>query len=327
MLYYPFVQPPRDVLAQGILYWDRIGTIVPERYVLPPQLERVRAHGIYEPLEADRYVQEVSFDRLVGQVENLLSELPARALRIPRDPVTAATRLYYGKLPVDLEYRLREAGVLRELEGSYQAPEALLGPLLSLLARAVADGEPDPTVGWVCHTNIERAAAMAYDGTETSGVPGWRVNMGWIFKVPSPETPLEDILDFRRRYNDERIELLRAVDKFVAEAGGPDAPDLLPQIAEEVEYAMAQIDHASRARGIKLKKAVAFGTLAAVAGATPVAAADALGPIAGAASAGVFGVAGSLLAGASQTHIKPGVVNPYNYLHRARAQFTDDLAL
>jgi hypothetical protein len=37
----------------------------------------------------------------------------------------------------ELEYRLREAGVLRELEASYQAPEALLGPLLTLLARAV----------------------------------------------------------------------------------------------------------------------------------------------------------------------------------------------
>jgi hypothetical protein len=247
-------------------------------------------------------------------------------LTIPRDPVTSATRLYYGKLPYELEHRLREAGVLRETESSYQAPEALLGPLLSLLARAVADGEPNPTVGWVCHTNVERAAAMAYNGTQTAGVPGWRVKMGWIFKVPSPGTPLEDILDFRRRYNDERIELLRAVDKFVAQAGGPAAADLLPQIAEEVDHAMTQIDRASRARGIKLRRAVTYGTLASVAG-TTVAGAEALNPIAGAAAAGVFGVVGSLLTGASQTYIRPDVISPYNYLHRARTQFADELAL
>jgi hypothetical protein len=77
MLYYPFIQPPRDVLAQGVLYWDRLGTIVPEHYVLPPQLERIRENGLYEPLEADRYVDEVSMDRLARQIEDLLSELPA----------------------------------------------------------------------------------------------------------------------------------------------------------------------------------------------------------------------------------------------------------
>jgi hypothetical protein len=320
MLYYPFVQPPRDVLAQGILYWDRMGSMVPSFYDLPAHLKQVADRGLYQPLDVDSYIDEVSLNLLVTQVERLLGELSPNDLKLPRDPVASSTRLHYGKLPHRLEARLMDGGLLRDVKTSYQASEKLLGPLLSLLARAVADGEPDPTVGWVCHTNLERAAAMAYGSSETGGVPAWRLKMGWIFKVPAAGTSLEEIIDFRERYNDERIELLRAVDRLVVKSGGPNVPDLIPQISEDVEYAMMQIERASRSRGMKLRKAVTYGTLAAGADAA-VSAADALGPVAEAASAGVFGVLASLLSGATQTFVKPEVASPYNYLHRARAQF------
>lgn len=322
MLYYPFVQPPRDVLAQGVSYWDQMGSIVPEHYQLPGYLQQVADRGLYRPLRVDEYIDDVSLDRLVREVEGSLTELPREALALPRDPLTSATRLHYGKLPDELESRLRDAGLLRDVATSYQASEALRGPLLTLLARAVAEGERDPTIGWVCHTNIDRAAAMAFQGATGTGAPAWRLKMGWIFKVPPPGTPLEEVLDFRARYEDERTELLRAVDKLAVESGGLAAPDLVPQIAEELEYAMRQIDKAAKARGLKLKKAVSYGTLAAGAGAA-VTATEALGPAGEAASAGVFGVLGSLLLGATQTFVRPDVASPYNYLHRARAQFGD----
>ncbi|GAA0989134.1 hypothetical protein ENKNEFLB_02868 [Nocardioides aquaticus] len=322
MLYYPFVQPPRDVLAQGVLYWDQMGSIVPKHYQLPDYLQQISDRGLYRPLSVDEYVSDVSLDRLVGEVEGLLTELPRGALALPRDPLTSATRLHYGKLPYELEFRLKNAGLLRDVATSYQASEALLGPLLTLLARAVADGERDPTIGWVCHTNVARAAAMAFEGASGTGAPAWRLKMGWIFKVPPPGTPLEELLDFRARYEDERIELLRAVDKLAVASGGLAAPDLLPQIAEELDYAMRQIDKAAKGRGLKLRKAASYGTLTAGVGAAATAA-EAFGPVGAAASAGVFGVLGSLLLGATQTFVRPEVASPYNYLHRARAQFGD----
>ncbi|WP_344342044.1 hypothetical protein, partial [Streptomyces rhizosphaericus] len=136
MLYYPFVQPPRDVLAQGVLYWDQMGSIVPKHYQLPDYLQQISDRGLYRPLSVDEYVSDVSLDRLVGEVEGLLTELPRGALALPRDPLTSATRLHYGKLPYELEFRLKNAGLLRDVATSYQASEALLGPLLTLLARA-----------------------------------------------------------------------------------------------------------------------------------------------------------------------------------------------
>lgn len=320
MLYYPYVQPPRDIIAQGVLYWDQMGSIVPAGYELPTHLKQVAERGLYHPLTVEQYVGEVSLTRLVNQVEELLRKLPPQALKLPKDPLSSSTRLYYGKLPYELEYLLREAGLLRDVKTSYQASENLLGPLLALLARAVADGESDPTVGWVCHTNLEKAATLAYEATAADGVPGWRVQMGKIFRIPVLGTPLEEILDFRQRYEDERIELLRAVDKFVAAAGGPEVADLIPQISEEVEYAMKQLDNASRSRGMKLRRAATYGTLAAGAGAA-VSMAEALGSIAEASAAGAFGVVGSMLTGATQSFVKREVTSPYNYVHRARAQF------
>ncbi len=106
MLYYPFVQPPRDVLAQGVLYWDQIGSIVPSDYYLPDYLRHVADHGLYVPLEADRYVAEVTLQALVEQVRTLRRTIPADDLKLPEDPVRPPTRLHDGKLPYQLQEML-----------------------------------------------------------------------------------------------------------------------------------------------------------------------------------------------------------------------------
>jgi len=49
----PVRPAPRDVLAQGVLYWDQIGSIVPSSFHLPDYLRQVADHGLYVTLEAD----------------------------------------------------------------------------------------------------------------------------------------------------------------------------------------------------------------------------------------------------------------------------------
>ncbi len=117
----PVRPAPRDVLAQGVLYWDQIGSIVPSSFHLPDYLRQVADHGLYVPLEADRYVEEVTLQALVEQVSTLLRTIPADDLKLPEDPVGPPTRLHYGKLPYQLQEMLLRAGVLRDVETSYQA--------------------------------------------------------------------------------------------------------------------------------------------------------------------------------------------------------------
>jgi hypothetical protein len=54
MMYYPFVHPPRPVLWQALLYWDKLTSIAPEdRYRFRPDLVILRDHGFYQPTHAD----------------------------------------------------------------------------------------------------------------------------------------------------------------------------------------------------------------------------------------------------------------------------------
>ncbi|WP_104105477.1 DUF6236 family protein [Nocardioides sp. 616] len=320
MLYYPFVQPPHDVLTQGVLYWDQVGSIVPEHYVLPEYLRVIEREGLYRPVHIDQYFDDLSLDAIASEVEQLLRRLSPRDLALPPDPVTPATRLYFGKLPMILEEMLMDRGVIADAGETFQGTRELLGPLLALLARSVAEAEPDPSTAWVCHTDVDKAHAAAFDGPLPGAIPAWRVNMSDVFKVPVAGTDLEELLDFRQRYEGERIALLRAVDHFVDSVGGPEAQDLLPRIAEEVDYAVGEIERAMAGRGIKIKKTVVYGTVAAGVGAAANAS-SLLGPVSEAAAAGAFGVVGSMLMSASSAQVRATVSSPYNYVHRGRQQF------
>jgi hypothetical protein len=114
MLYYPFVQPPRDVLAQAVLYWDQMGSMVPSFYETPNYLRDLEDRGLYQPLHVDDYVNDVSLDSLAIEVDMLLKQIPEKDLVITPDPLSATTRLYYGKLPSTLESMLFERGVIRD---------------------------------------------------------------------------------------------------------------------------------------------------------------------------------------------------------------------
>ena len=320
MLYYPFVQPPRDVLAEGILYWDRIGSIVPRHYDFPDYLRRIADQGLYSPLEPNAYLSQGTVQKLASELDELLSALPRSDLQLPRTPISATTRLYYGKLPMMIEDRLVSQGLLRDVHSSYQGPEVLLGAILSLLARSISENHGDVTLDWVCHTNMPQAHRVAYEGNQDGGVSAWRLQMGKIFKVPVAGTDLERILEFRRRHEDERLELLHAVDNFVAQMGGAEVRDLLPSISEEVERAVAQIDRAAKARGLRLRKAATFGSMAVAAGSATTLA-EHLAPGLGAPVAGLSALISGILIDATKTYIKPQVVSPYNYVHRARVEF------
>ena len=54
MMYYPFVQPPRSVLWQALLYWDALTSISPVYgYQFGRDLEALQDLGLYQPTHAD----------------------------------------------------------------------------------------------------------------------------------------------------------------------------------------------------------------------------------------------------------------------------------
>jgi hypothetical protein len=198
MLYYPLVTPPPDVLAQGILYWDAVGSMAPYEYQPSPELMMLSAEGLFEMIQPN-YLPGRRVDDVAAEIEELLDRLSIEQLAIPEGPLTGYTRLYRGKLPERIEVQLVDYGVLKDEQDVFRASGELLAPILATLARAIADEARGNSASdrWVCHTNFAQAYLAAYSaGDHTQNDPAWRLNLGELFPSPTPDTNLADLVKF-----------------------------------------------------------------------------------------------------------------------------------
>ena len=167
MLYYPLVTPPPNVLAQGILYWDAVGSMAPYEYQPSPELMMLSAEGLFEMIQPN-YLPRRRVDDVAAEIEELLDRLSIEQLAIPEGQLTGYTRLYRGKLPERIEGQLVDYGVLKDEQDVFRASGELLAPILATIARAIADEARRNSASdrWVCTGGILRGRPYA----ERSGV-------------------------------------------------------------------------------------------------------------------------------------------------------------
>lgn len=313
MLYYPLVTPPPDILAQGVLYWDGLGSIAPYGYRASPELAMLDDSGLFEMVEPETLLAP-RVDAVAAQIEELLDRLTIEQLAIPEGPLTGYTRLYRGKMPGRIQQQLVDYGVIRDEGDVFRASSHLLGPMLAITARAIADearGLGDRN-RWVCHTNIRQAFAAAYSASDhTQNERAWRLNLAELFPSPTPDTSLQDLVSFRERHDDERRRLLTHVAKLAQALGGIGNPDLVPELAAELEIARREMRAAIMAHGIKTAGSavsVAIGAELAIMNEV-------------AASIPGAGVVSAILMGAVAGVVRRGPTNPYTYLHHIEDEF------
>lgn len=209
----------------------------------------------------------------------------------------------------------------------------LAGTAYSLAGRARRDATQPlivPNYSWRIREIIDDCAV------ESSGDHLLvRVDVGQFLPEPPPGVDTAVVIDFRRRYDDERRRLISAVEALVKEAAkahsAGEPADIARDVREELEKALADLQKAGGRRiGGWVKRAALFTVAAGAGGALGAAAAPFVG-VAGAgitAAATAIGAAGGSVTANWASNMLPPRRNDsdFNYLYRVNSEL-DDLAL
>jgi hypothetical protein len=278
MLYYPTLIPPTPVLYQGLLYWDRLATIVPsdhEKY-LDHRMRQVADAGLYEPVSATTIINDAGFkEYIVKALMSLVEEyspdelIPPRAksayelLRQPREVWARKTINANGKLDRAVIDELLHRR-LAELDP--QVPDLLwVSPkvqmcVLGITAREVA-GRIWEMKGCTAeaalfpHTDQQQAHLAAHSNILTAQgdkwmprVPCWTVDLGGLLPVPHGDVMISDVIAFREHYDAERRRLMLSIDQFIHGLSKDyDHPQDVFRLAErELKDALSDFEAAGR---------------------------------------------------------------------------------
>jgi hypothetical protein len=344
MLYYPGTIPPEPVVYQAVLYWDFLSTIAPVEYEPVPgdTLHQIRDAGLYEPLNlhSDRYRSDLdrafSADlRLLERRFGLDRLLPSEADVAAANTGTDSNDLTWYSLrrfPTDLTERIIGAGL-----GAWRVPgeqiwvtPAVRQLLFAIAADYIVDrtARSDEFVAgktlfsytdrdnffWAGHRPLPDEAGHTVD-PRWAPHPCWQVEMGGLFPIPAPGTPLDRVIAFRQRYDAERRRLIKAVStlkhQLHQQAGSP--KEVMADLRQELDDAVSDLAAAARAAKLAWVKRSTL-VFIAVGAAASIGALPALGFLLGVIGGVAVNLATNQIAGASEQSRK------FTYLYQASRQ-------
>lgn len=248
MMYYPFVHPPRTVLWQALLYWDELTSIAPEGgYQFGRDLVVLGDRGLYRPTHADDLPSRARAD-LVSDLRQVVEELPGEDLVPVPGPLGPDNRVYWGKLPYEVENDLVEIGALVPQEDMLRASPLLLSRLMVVLAKHLAAAAR----GVIPFTDSPSANQVAFAplGPDLQHRRCWQLQIGHLLPVPAHDVPLAKVLEFRDAYDDERQELARAVGKLLLSMSEPGDEADPVVVQRQIEKSVRRLERAGQGRGI-----------------------------------------------------------------------------
>ncbi len=282
MLHYPLVNPPRSTIFEAILYWDQLASVVPMRRdanypdvldlaVLRNDLRLLQQEGLYTPLWAENVIDngDSLFYDLDFEIESALATFGAE-LPPPDPELSVYSRLWYGKVPYNVEAHLVARGALVPSEkeaGAWQVNRIVLQALMAVLARHIAARTEwsQPGTRYVPCTSSDFAHLCATAPVvPPRRVPAWRspdpsrheVEHSWlldvsnVLPVPDTDTPIEDVVEFAREFSEERNVCVRGVRELQARLSSTtsNATELVLESEREIRSAVSELKRAGKAR-------------------------------------------------------------------------------
>jgi uncharacterized protein DUF6236 len=226
LLYYPTISVPDGRwLRQAILYWDEIGSIVPEtwtagerrRFSTPETkyLEGIGQYRAFSPSDLLTDPQWSLVKKFHAEFEEIVCSEQFRSMsgRKPHEP-RLSTRIHTDKISgVLLRDFLEPAGLAKPGRGYWSIVERKTALLyMSLLAKYLAAIDKEVTIPATDRLEYE---SLSYDCLSTR--PGFKcisVLLSNALPVPRQDIPLVDIIDFKKRRRDELLHFRNELGAF-----------------------------------------------------------------------------------------------------------------
>jgi hypothetical protein len=274
ILYYPTISIPSGTwLRQSLLYWDELGSIVPQRYddteLIPytPDIQYLKDEGEFRPFRTEllfrrewKIVQEFENELMNAVLSNeFQSMLP------PEDKRKLKAKVHQDKVSQEVFEFLRDAKLAKTQPPDhdwyyFENSAALL--YMSILAKYLADEDSQATVSG---TNLRAYEHLNFHAqSNDSGFNGLSVRFFNILPVPRETNSFPDILDFKRRRRDQLLHFRQLLGEtqstLSACASRSDANDALAGFSNKLEIGLRDFDAVLRDASIATV-AGAFETL------------------------------------------------------------------
>lgn len=246
LLITPELQPSATTIKRGLLRSHRISVIVPENWHEIP--EALKAHPeVWVPTRISEHMNANT-----GVFERTIIEAGDVVRRFPKlKPGSRNTdRLIASKLPYQLEFLMKDKGLIRENSdepGVYDVNQKdLLPSVLAIFGRNIAHDLKDE--GWVCSFSTTINARRAIAADISNAADNANAVMLKLYEVPEPhpDASISDILNFRqanRRLFEAYIHSVNEVRELLEVKAGASG-DLLMAINEgirESDKALSQL--------------------------------------------------------------------------------------
>jgi hypothetical protein len=213
ILYYPTITIPTGPwLRQALLYWDELGSIVPQDYtygrklvLYSPDIEWLTGEGVFRPFRPEAIGQ--GGGRIVDEFQSeLVAAITSADFRKMLPPIKTrllAARIHKDKVSDEIFSWLRKKRLAREEPRDdiwyyFEKKTALL--YMAKLAKYLAAGAMEATV---IGTDLREYEHLNFGASDPkNAVVSLTAGFQRVLPVPREDVSLGDILDFKRRRRD-----------------------------------------------------------------------------------------------------------------------------
>jgi len=236
ILYYPTINiPTNSWLRHSLLYWDELSSIVPQSWdnqyltKLSTDINYLLDEGHFRPIKPDELIRN-NWDALHDFEQEFMNIIQSPEFKqfIKRKPFVQSklhidkmrgteltSRIHSNKTSGNLYYFLRDLGLAstdRKDDQWYLFESHVALIYMSLLAKYLAEVDKKQTTIGTDYGIYEKFNFKRVN--EVKGFPVVSLNLSGLLPSPIPNVPLEKIIDFKRKRNDELLHFRKILMDF-----------------------------------------------------------------------------------------------------------------
>lgn len=220
LLYYPTMNiPNNEWIRNALLYWDELGSIIPEEYlnksILEPHILYLIDEGIFIPKHTNNLELHYSkgnwMDNFADEFKTLIMCDEFKKL-LPTN-LNFANKIYHGILLDKVLNFLKENKLAQSINEDWIEIEEYTSLIyMSILAKYLASfDDNNVSIG----TDFPIYHSLMFKPVNNDiGTSYIANNMNGVFPVPSLETDIKDIIKFRKKRRDNLLHFRQLINEF-----------------------------------------------------------------------------------------------------------------